>query len=170
LDKLLTMSKKELTRLEVMQRLGEKRLKQREAAEILCISERHVRHLLCAYRQDGESGLSTRSVQALAILADGQVLYAVSSGEGIFRIGEVEVERWNVMLPLAIRQWKKITGNRFAILKKCEITIDLPEGEARSYLLAAGCTNIFDLLQEKYRLIIRGIINTGQNIQVYLRI
>jgi WD40 repeat protein len=49
------------------------------------------------------SGLSTRSVQALAISPDGQVLYAASSGEGIFRIGEVEVERWNVMLPLVIR-------------------------------------------------------------------
>ncbi len=34
MDKLLTMSKKELTRLEVMQRLEEKRLKQREAADM----------------------------------------------------------------------------------------------------------------------------------------
>jgi hypothetical protein len=54
------MSKKELTRLEVMQRLEEKRLKQKEAAELLGISERHVRRLLCAYRQDGESGLISK--------------------------------------------------------------------------------------------------------------
>jgi len=60
LDKLLTMSKKELTRLEVMQRLEEKRLKQKEAAELLGISERHVRRLLCAYRRDGESGLISK--------------------------------------------------------------------------------------------------------------
>ena len=60
MDKLLTMSKKELTRLEVIQRLEEKRLKQKEAAELLGISERHVRRLLCAYRQDGESGLISK--------------------------------------------------------------------------------------------------------------
>jgi hypothetical protein len=35
------MSKKELTRLEVIQRLEVKRLKQREAAKILVLSERH---------------------------------------------------------------------------------------------------------------------------------
>lgn len=54
------MSKKELTRLEVMQRLTEKRLKQREAAEILGISERHVRRLYSAYRQEGEQGLISK--------------------------------------------------------------------------------------------------------------
>lgn len=60
MDKLLTMSKKELSRLEVMQRLEEKRLKQREAAEILGISQRHVRRLLRTYRHDGESGLISK--------------------------------------------------------------------------------------------------------------
>ena len=35
MDKLLTMSTKELTRLEVMKRLEEKRVKQKEAAEML---------------------------------------------------------------------------------------------------------------------------------------
>jgi transposase len=54
------MSKKELTRIEVMQRLEEKRLKQREAAEMLGISQRHVRRLLRAYRQDGERGLISK--------------------------------------------------------------------------------------------------------------
>lgn len=42
------MSKKELTRLEVMQQLEEKRLKQREAAEVL----RHVRRMVRVYRQE----------------------------------------------------------------------------------------------------------------------
>ena len=42
MDELLTMSRKELTRLEIMQRLEEKRLKQGEAAEQLVVSVRHV--------------------------------------------------------------------------------------------------------------------------------
>ena len=60
MDKLLTMSTKELTRLEVMKRLEEKRVKQKEAAETLGISERHIRRLLRAYRQDGERGLISK--------------------------------------------------------------------------------------------------------------
>lgn len=60
MDKLLTMSKKELTRLEVMQRLEEKRLKQREAAEMLMISERHVRRLYRAYKEEGVDGLISK--------------------------------------------------------------------------------------------------------------
>jgi transposase len=57
MDKLLTMSKKELNRLEVMQRLDEKRLMQKEAAEMLGVSERQIRRLLRRYRQAGASGL-----------------------------------------------------------------------------------------------------------------
>ena len=56
-EKLLTMSAKELSRLEVMQRLEEKRLKQKEAAEVLGISVRQVKRLLSKYRKDGASGL-----------------------------------------------------------------------------------------------------------------
>ena len=59
-SELLTMSKKELTRLEVMQRLEEKRLKQKEAAVMLGISIRHVKRLLRAYRQRGEEGLISK--------------------------------------------------------------------------------------------------------------
>jgi len=59
-DELLTMSKKELTRLEVMQRLEEKRLKQREAAVQLRISVRHVKRLLHCYRQSGAAGLVSK--------------------------------------------------------------------------------------------------------------
>lgn len=57
MDKLLTMSEKELTRLEVMQRLDEKRLAQKEGAEMLGVSSRHIRRLLKRYRQVGASGL-----------------------------------------------------------------------------------------------------------------
>jgi transposase len=51
------MSKKELTRLEVMKRLEEKSLKQKAAAAMLGISVRHVKRLLRAYRQGGAGGL-----------------------------------------------------------------------------------------------------------------
>lgn len=59
-EKLLTMSKKELTRVEVMKRIDEKRLRQKEAAEMLGVSERHIRRLLRAYRQAGERGLISK--------------------------------------------------------------------------------------------------------------
>lgn len=60
MDELLMMSKKELTRLEVMQRLDEKRLKQREAARQLGISVRQVKRLLRRYRQAGADGLVSK--------------------------------------------------------------------------------------------------------------
>jgi len=59
------MSAKELSRLEVMQRLKEKRLKQKEAAEMLNIGVRQVKRLLRAYRSSGAPGLvSQRRGQA----------------------------------------------------------------------------------------------------------
>jgi transposase len=51
------MSKKELTRLEVMQRLKAKRLSQAEASGMLGISVRQVKRLYRAYRQKGAQGL-----------------------------------------------------------------------------------------------------------------
>jgi transposase len=54
------MSKKELTRKDIMQRLVEKRMKQREAAEVLGVTERHVRRLLRVYRQEGVAGLISK--------------------------------------------------------------------------------------------------------------
>jgi transposase len=60
MDELLTMSKQELTRLEVMQRLEQKRMRQQEAAEILGISTRHVRRLLHSYREQREKGLISK--------------------------------------------------------------------------------------------------------------
>lgn len=45
------------------------------------------------------AGLRTRAVVRLAISADGTVLYAATSGEGVFRLGNVPV--WRVYLPLA---------------------------------------------------------------------
>jgi transposase len=51
------MSKKERTRLEVMQRLKAKRLNQAEASGMLGISVRQVKRLYAAYRKSGAKGL-----------------------------------------------------------------------------------------------------------------
>jgi transposase len=51
------MSKKEMSRLEVMQRLKAKRLSQAEASQMLGISVRQVKRLYAAYRTDGAKGL-----------------------------------------------------------------------------------------------------------------
>jgi len=51
------MSKREITRLEVMQRLKDKRLTQKVAAQMLGISTRQVKRLWRAYRKKGAQGL-----------------------------------------------------------------------------------------------------------------
>jgi len=51
------MSNQEITRLEVMQRLKDKRLTQKEAARMLGISTRQVRRLRRAYQEKGAKGL-----------------------------------------------------------------------------------------------------------------
>ncbi len=57
MDELLTMSQREITRLEVMQRLKDKRLIQKEAARMLGISLRQVKRLYRAYKAQGAAGL-----------------------------------------------------------------------------------------------------------------
>jgi transposase len=57
MDELITMSTKELTRLEVMQRLKEKRLTQKEAANLLGLSTRQVKRLWRRYKQGAAQGL-----------------------------------------------------------------------------------------------------------------
>ncbi len=54
------MSNQEITRLEVMQRLKDKRLTQKEAAQLLGISIRQVKRLWRAYRKEGAKGLVSR--------------------------------------------------------------------------------------------------------------
>jgi transposase len=54
------MSKREITRLEVMQRLQEKRLSQKEAAEMLGIGIRQVKRLYRAYKAEGAGGLVSK--------------------------------------------------------------------------------------------------------------
>ncbi len=60
MDKLLQMSPKELSRLEVMQKLEEKRMRQKQAAHNLGLSVRQVKRLLRAYRDQGAQGLVSK--------------------------------------------------------------------------------------------------------------
>ena len=57
MDKLLTMSKTELTRIEIMQRLKEKRLTQKEASRMLGLSTRQVKRIWRTYKRAGAQGL-----------------------------------------------------------------------------------------------------------------
>jgi transposase len=54
------MSQRELTRLEVIQRVKRKTLKQRQAAELLSISVRQVKRLCKAYQASGAAGLVSK--------------------------------------------------------------------------------------------------------------
>jgi transposase len=60
MDRLLEMSAKELSRLEVMQRLSRKQMSQKEAGAILHLSTRQIKRLLKAYRQQGTTGLVSK--------------------------------------------------------------------------------------------------------------
>ena len=57
---LVTMSKEELHRLEVMKQMEEKRISQKTAAEELGIGVRQVKRLLRSYREEGARGLASR--------------------------------------------------------------------------------------------------------------
>jgi predicted DNA-binding protein (UPF0251 family) len=57
MDQRLIMSNAEIARLEVMQRLKDKRLIQKEAARMLGISLRQVKRLYRAYKAKGAMGL-----------------------------------------------------------------------------------------------------------------
>ena len=60
MDELLTMSTRELTRLEIMQRLKDQRLTQKEAARMLGISTRQVKRVWRAYRKQGAKGIASQ--------------------------------------------------------------------------------------------------------------
>jgi transposase len=56
----LLMSAKELNRLDVMQKLSEKRMSQKEAGRILNLGVRQIKRLLKAYRTKGAAGLVSK--------------------------------------------------------------------------------------------------------------
>ncbi len=57
---LVQMSTKELSRLEVMQRLSKKQMSQKEAGEILHLGKRQIKRLLKSYRKQGAVGLVSK--------------------------------------------------------------------------------------------------------------
>ena len=60
MDKTINMSKKEISRLEIMQRIEQKTLKQSEAAKLMGISIRQVKRLYRNYREKGAEGLISK--------------------------------------------------------------------------------------------------------------
>ena len=60
MGKLITMSQQEVSRLEIIQKLLERRLSQAQAADILHITTRQVQRLLRAYRQQGVIGVISK--------------------------------------------------------------------------------------------------------------
>ncbi|GIU51078.1 hypothetical protein TUM4438_39420 [Shewanella sairae] len=56
---LLTMSQKELNRVNVIRDVCERRLTQIEASSLLQLTRRHVQRLVNRYREQGESGLTS---------------------------------------------------------------------------------------------------------------
>jgi transposase len=60
MDELLKMSAKELSRVEVMQKLSEKRMSQKEAGTMLHVSTRQIKRLLKIYRHKGAAGLVSK--------------------------------------------------------------------------------------------------------------
>ena len=60
MDGYITMSKQELTRLELIQKVIEKRLKQHQAAEQLNLTDRQIRRLCKAYKQIGPQGIVSK--------------------------------------------------------------------------------------------------------------
>ena len=60
MDTILSMSTQELSRLEIMQRLTQKQMSQKEASKILELGTRQVRRLLRSYQQQGAAGLVSK--------------------------------------------------------------------------------------------------------------
>jgi predicted HTH domain antitoxin len=57
---MITMSQKELHRLEVIQKIRDERLSVVQAAELLSLSRSQVHRLLQAYDRDGQAGLVSK--------------------------------------------------------------------------------------------------------------
>lgn len=61
MEDILTMSQRELRRLHVLRKAIDKRLRQREAAELLALSQRHIRRLIKRVREESDKGIIHRS-------------------------------------------------------------------------------------------------------------
>jgi transposase len=83
---LVTMSKEELSRVEVIEQLQEKRMRQRTAAEVLGVSIRHIKRLLRAYRREGAAGLVSKQ--------RGKPSHHQLAGEVMQRVIDLVMERY----------------------------------------------------------------------------
>ena len=54
---LLSMSQKEISRIDVIRDVSDRRLRQKEAARLLSLTRRHIQRLVNAYRAEGPAGL-----------------------------------------------------------------------------------------------------------------
>jgi len=90
METLLTMSGKEVSRLEVMQRLKEKSLSQKEAAEMVGVSVRQVKRMFKAYRDQGAAGLVSQRRRAY-FERYGKPVAFYSDKHGIFRVSPTSV-------------------------------------------------------------------------------
>lgn len=61
MEDILKMSQREINRLHVIRKAIEKRIKQREAAETLELSERHIRRLVKRIKEESDKGIIHRS-------------------------------------------------------------------------------------------------------------
>jgi hypothetical protein len=82
----LTMSQKELKRLYVIRKAIDRRLKQREAAGILALSQRQIRRLVKRVREESDKGIINRSrgVRSHRAIAEGIKQKALALCNGIY--------------------------------------------------------------------------------------
>jgi transposase len=122
MDELLSMSKREISRLEVMQRLKDKRLLQKEAAQLLGVSVRQVKRLWRAYRKKGAKGLVSQRrgkpsnhhldagvmQQALDLIKEKYVDFGPTlAHEKLSEVDKLEISRESVrQLMIVEKMWK----------------------------------------------------------------
>ena len=114
MEDILTMSQKELKRLHIIRKAIDKRIKQREAAEILELSQRQIRRLVKRVREESDKGIihrlrGTKSHRAIAgtikhkALALCRGIYAgfnpTFASEKLFERNKVKISRET------LRQW-----------------------------------------------------------------
>jgi len=122
MEEIIPMSTKEITRLEVMQRLKDKRLRQKEAALLLGLSVRQVKRLWKKYRKQAAKGLlSAKRGKASNSRLDGGVVQEVVdllkkkysdfgptlAHEKIVEVHRIEISRESVRkIMIAEEMWK----------------------------------------------------------------
>jgi DNA-binding Lrp family transcriptional regulator len=113
-EDILTMSQKELKRLHIIRKAIDKRIKQREAAEVLGLSQRQVRRLVKRVREESDKGIihRLRGIKSHRAIADAIKQKALSLCRGIYTgfnptfASEKLFERNKVKLSReTLRQW-----------------------------------------------------------------